>query len=437
MNKHTRWLNGEINRWLEERVISPEQAETLRNRYRDHSSAVPWGLLVFASAGAIVVGLGVILLIAYNWDDIPKAGKLALVFVALIAAHVTGIRLLRRDGWQPKLGEALVLLGTMIFGAGIWLVAQVYNIDEHYPNGFLFWALGALGMAWAIRSTAHGLVAVVLLVIWGGCETFGFRDPEYASILLLVFGVMTLAWRLKSVLLLSAALIGIQFLFAVNVGIWGSSAYAFTFSLALGALLVAAARLLEPKTPAFSDGPAALAFFGQGAFIVCGYLLTFEHSAEHLLNWNYNPGFQPTKAMVFGWTLFAGGIAGWVMLAWQAVQRRNLEVRREEWLIPIALLYCYGMAASGAQGWGGFIAWSFDLILLGIAAMWIWRGCQESRLLPTVVGSLLLSAVVLARYLDLFESLASRGVAFIVLGAIFIAEAMYYRKVRRASGGTP
>ncbi len=38
----------------------------------------------------------------------------------------------------------------MFYGAGIWLVAQIYNIDEHYPNGFLFWALGALAMAWAM-----------------------------------------------------------------------------------------------------------------------------------------------------------------------------------------------------------------------------------------------------------------------------------------------
>jgi hypothetical protein len=55
---------------------------------------------------------------------------------------------------------------------------------------------------------------------------------------------------------------------------------------------------------------------------------------------------------------------------------------------------------------------------------------------PTVIGSLLLAAVVLARYIDLFQSLAARGLAFIVLGGIFMAEAMYYRKNRRAEAAT-
>jgi len=51
------------------------------------------------------------------------------------------------------------------------------------------------------------------------------------------------------------------------------------------------------------------------------------------------------------------------------------------------------------------------------------------------VGSLLLAAVVLARFFDLFESLAVRGLIFVVLGAVLLAEGFYYRKLRRASAG--
>jgi hypothetical protein len=107
--------------------------------------------------------------------------------------------------------------------------------------------------------------------------------------------------------------------------------------------------------------------------------------------------------------------------------------------VPIALVYAYGLAASGmaTSAYAGFIAASFNFILLGIAIMWMWRGCSESRLRPTVVGSLLLAAVVLARYFDLFQSLVARGLAFIILGGIFMAEAMYYRKNRRAPAVVP
>jgi uncharacterized membrane protein len=440
MDNKIRWLLGEIERWKADGLVSTEQADRLRQRYDQPpappaAEAVPWGLLVFASAGAIVIGLGVILLFAYNWAEIPKFGKLALVFLAIIGAHAGGIRLLARPGWQPKLGEALAALGTMFYGAGIWLVAQIYNIDEHYPNGFLFWALGALAMAWAIRSTANGLLAVVLLTIWGCCETFDFRAPELWSVLLVAAGLLPLAWKERSALLLAATLASIQLLLAVNTVNWGGGAHAFTATLAWAVLLVAASRLTDADRPDFMGGATVMAFFGFGAFFVCAYLLTFQRSADSLLDWTSQYGPRPDLAHAFSWSLFALGLGGWGWIARRSLLQRELEVHREDWLLPIALLYCFGIATLNQRGWGQFVSLSFNLMLLGIAVMWMWRGCQESRLRPTVLGSLLLGAVVLARYFDLFQSLASRGLAFIVLGIIFVAEAMFYRKMRQTKGG--
>jgi uncharacterized membrane protein len=442
MDKQTRWLLTEIDRWKAEGVVSPEQADQLRARYDQPPAlgaapkeSVPWGLLVFATAGAIVIGLGVILLFAYNWDEIPKAGKLALVFLAVIASHAGGLHLLAKPGWRPKLGEAILALGTMFYGAGIWLVAQIYNIDEHYPNGFLFWALGALAMAWAVRSTANGLLAVVLLVIWGCCETFDFRQPQFWSVMLVAGGLLPLAWHNRSALLLAATLAAVQLLLAVNVFAWGSGAHAFTATLAWGVLLVAAARLTEADRAEFMGGPTVMAFFGFGAFFVCAYLLSFHDAADNLLDWSRRSGQRAGLAYAFSWALFALGLAGWLWIARRSLLQKELEIRREDWLLPIALLYCFGLAAMHQRGWGLFVSWSFNLVLLGVAIMWMWRGCQESRLGPTVMGSLLLSAIVLARYFDLFQSLASRGLAFIILGGIFIAEAMFYRKMRAAKEG--
>ena len=59
------------------------------------------------------------------------------------------------------------------------------------------------------------------------------------------------------------------------------------------------------------------------------------------------------------------------------------------------------------------------------------RGCRAGGLRETVLGSLLLAAVVLARYFDLFDSLAARGLAFLVLGGLLFAEGFFYRRRRR------
>lgn len=66
MSKQTRWLFSEIDRWTAEKIVSPEQAARIRDRYRATGPGTSWGLVVFSGIGATVVGLGIILLIAYN-----------------------------------------------------------------------------------------------------------------------------------------------------------------------------------------------------------------------------------------------------------------------------------------------------------------------------------------------------------------------------------
>jgi hypothetical protein len=90
---------------------------------------------------------------------------------------------------------------------GIWLVAQFYHIDEHFPNGFLLLGLGALAMVWAMPSIAQGLLAVTVLCIWGCSEGWGFDvASHWAPVLVLAAGGV-LAWRMRSLVLLAATLV--------------------------------------------------------------------------------------------------------------------------------------------------------------------------------------------------------------------------------------
>ena len=93
----------------------------------------------------------------------PKALKLMVVFAALFVSDGGALWVGRRSPERTGLIEGLRLLGTMMFGAGIWSIAQIYHIEEHYPNAPLIWslgALGALGFAWALPSLSQGFIAV-------------------------------------------------------------------------------------------------------------------------------------------------------------------------------------------------------------------------------------------------------------------------------------
>ncbi len=429
MSKQVRWLKAESERWVRERIVTPEQAGQIRALYPETPSA-PWGLLVFGGLGAAIVGLGIILLLAYNWDDIPKFGKLGIVFGAIAAAHGGGLWWRRRGGWRHGLAEVAFLLGTMVYGAGIWLVAQIYNIDEHYPNGFLYWGIGALALAWALESVPQALLATVTLAIWGVSECADFERPAGWALVLVAAGLGPLVWRKRSAVLGAAVLAALYALLLGSAGAWGGGSAAFAAAMALSVGLVAAVRL-RPEGAEYDRLEAVVRFFGWVGFLVCAYLLSFDKLADDLLDWSEVAGSARDQLLAYRWAPFGFAVALWGRLLMRAERGESTRVPWEEWLCPIGLAYCNLLGATGTGGDTLFVSLVFNLVCLGVAAMWMVRGCRDGSLKATVLGSLLLVAVVFARYFDLFDSLAARGVAFLLLGALLVAEGVYYRRCRQ------
>jgi uncharacterized membrane protein len=431
MSKLASWLNTESERWVRERIVTADQAARIRALYPVAKTAAPWGLIVFCGLGAAIVGLGVILLLAYNWDEIPKLFKLGLILGGTAAAHGTGLWLRGRDGWRAGMAEVAFLLGSMLFGAGIWLVAQIYNIDEHYPNGFLFWGLGALALAWALDSVPQGILAAVALTIWGLSECLGFDRELGWALVLLAAGLAPLVWRRRSALLGTVVLSGAYALLLANAGSWGGGSAAFAAALALSTGLIAMVRL-RPAGEEFSRLESVIRFLGWSGFLVCTYLLGFDRLADDLLRWRDGAGSPQAQLIAYRWAPLALATVLWGRLLMSAARGESARVPWEEWLCPIGLLYCTLLGATGTTHETLFVSLVFNLILLGVATMWMVRGCREGLLRETVLGSVLLAALVLARYFDLFDSLAARGLAFLLLGGLLFAEGFFYRRMRQA-----
>jgi uncharacterized membrane protein len=440
MNKHVRWLYAQLPDWVAQGAILPAQADAIRRFYPEPKAGLPWGMLIFSGIGAVVIGLGVILLLAYNWHAIPKLGKLGLIFGALLGAHASGLRLLQAPDWRRQLGEALSVLGTMLFGAGIWMVAQVYHIDEHYPNGFLLWGLGALAVAWALPSIAQGVLAAAALSTWGGTESLGFDTAAHSAPLLLAVGVGGLAWRDRSRLLLAVTLAGFYFLLLANAAD-AHSGLAFPAAMNLSVLLVALGCLAERSTR-FPGSASILKVLGWAGTLIVAYVLSFHEAADDVLRWHAHLVNERRwlPLAVYGWAPFALAMAAWAWVAMSARSRRLVTNGglTAQWLPPLTALLGQALAVGlPLRGEGAPVASEvaaagiFNLVLLAVAAMWMARGCREGELRLVILGSLLLVALVAARYFDLFESLALRGLVFLIVGGVLFAEGFFYRRARQ------
>jgi uncharacterized membrane protein len=435
MSKHTQWLHEQLKSWADEGLLSPEQAARLRERYPESKAAAPWGVIIFSGLGAVVCGLGVILLFAYNWQAIPKGGKLAIIFASIAAAHTGGLKLFVKDDWRKSLGEALTILGTMLFGSGIWLVAQIYHIDEHFPNGFLIWGIGALALAWAMPSVAQGALAVVLLAIWACSEAWGFDRAIHVAPLLILVAAGGLSWRLHSRVLLVFTLTAFTVTLLAAAG-QVEGGLVLPVWLYVAAAFVAVGKLCR-RHGNFGDSEPVWKFFGWLGFLICLYLFTFPDVLDDLLDWNRS-GNATNKVMVnvYAWTALGLAFLTWFPLLLEQIKHRaDRDTFRpdwgELWLVPLTPLLVHVICLTQLYHEDWLVAGSFNLVFLALAATWMAKGCREAMLRPTLLGSLLFGALMTARYFDLFESLLMRGLVFLTVGAILFAEGILFMRNRR------
>jgi uncharacterized membrane protein len=435
------WLFSEIQRWVREGIIDSTAAESIGRLYPQPQSKTsrPWALIVFSGIGAVIIGLGIILLFAYNWHDMTKFTKLSVVFGSLILAHFIGITLFIRSDRFKGIGEALCVLGTMLFGAGIWLVAQIYHIEEHFPNAFLLWGIGALLMAWTMPSIIQAIIAAVLFTIWAATESVEFSTAMpyvFALLLLLLPIVYTQCSRILLAVLLSAFTVSAIFVFAIY-----DRAEPVFYCLLCVFAIYTAASMMQQKFAGFEILTPIYFFFGMTGYFITLYILTFPFILNEIVEQKLNE-----LNIFYKIVPLAIMAAGWLFVGWQVVKKEKLKYFSYElFLMPLMSVFftCVSLgiikytAYSAGYHHDTVIRGSsypnivFNLVLLAHAVVMMAKGYKDLVLSQTIVGTLLLIALVIARYFDLFESLAVRGLIFVIVGVLIFGQGFFYVHSKR------
>lgn len=176
--KQQKLIAQEIETWTVEKLIGEELSATLLARYplKEQKANVSGALSLI---GSILVGLGALLFIASNWQHMAVGIKLLVIVTATIAAQYFGWRFKFEPGNRPKLGSALLILGCLFYGGGIWLIAQIFNIDTNFADGILLWAIGTLATTLVVRTVPLACLSSILLAFWAFAKLdfAGSTDP--------------------------------------------------------------------------------------------------------------------------------------------------------------------------------------------------------------------------------------------------------------------
>lgn len=429
MQKEAAWLLGELQDLIARDVLDESAAERLRVHYAQAATpqGLGWGMILLAIGGAALVGLGVILIFAHNWENWTPGLRVALSLAPLLLGQLAVFYALRNGShvWSEGAG----MFTALAIGASIALIAQTYQFGGDLPRFILIWTLLALPLIYLLDSSAVAalcwLGALGWALVsphegwWGESAQAALRLPAFLLLASLPLPHLMrqirldrfsarVAWLLRvALLVLATGLAAVQDHRQLDELLLAYASMAAVAALA-GRLYFSGARGLWGNP---------LQGAGQLVVLAIALLMTIREIWHDV-------------AMPHSTLLPIPCALGLVAL-WLAAKL----ARRDGPLLPFVfaaltpVLFLLDALAAHQPGLVSVLGHCYALLL---AAALIRTGLHQGRLGLANEGAGLIAAVVLLRFFNDDLSYVVRGVGFIVTGAGFFAANVWLR--RRMSG---
>jgi uncharacterized membrane protein len=158
-------LQKNLDRWISAGILDAATAGRIRSfeESRGSGERLRWPVLLALALGGVLLCAGILLFVAAHWDELTAGSRFALVLLMVAAFPVGGALTSEKF---PALSATFHAIGTVCLGAGIFLAAQIFNLEANWTNGILLWAVGAL-MGWLLlRKWPHAALLALLVPTW-------------------------------------------------------------------------------------------------------------------------------------------------------------------------------------------------------------------------------------------------------------------------------
>ena len=377
-------LARDVAGWRREGLIDEEQERAILARYGVEGARavralrLGWFATAVSIVGAIVLAAGVVLLFATNWDEMPSWFRTAAIFAGMSASYGLGYALIYRYNMQ-RIGSAMLLLGVLLYEAGLFLLAQIYSMPVDSPILFLLAAAGAFPLAYLFGSRIILLVALANVTGWviGEMVTRYPDSPKTQSALLVV--------------------------------------------ATLGIGLYAIGRL-HALRDAFAHFAETYVFAGLLVLMGLVYVFTFDEPWSAMIDAGVKSYAAPPVVYVAIVVTAAIVATEWLL------RPRDIESQVDAGAQAVLI----GVAALVATwpGWTGY-AVVFNGVYFAVAAGLVTRGYLRGDERYVNVGLLAVAVGLLTRYVDVFWSLLAGSAFFMIGGLLLLAVAFALERMRR------
>jgi uncharacterized membrane protein len=396
-------LEVDLAQWEGDGVIAPATLATIRAALPPLAPGVNIPVMV-AIVGGLLIAAAFLAFVAAHWIELARLLRLAMLLAGIVAAYGLGGWLAR--GGRPVLADLCSSVGSIIFGAGIALVGQMYHLGGDFAGGMLLWAIGALAAAALTGSRGALAVALAVASIWTSMRVFEIRDVphfSYLAVWLLAAG-LALAWNSR----VAAHLVALAAL-----PWWIATAFQVelepSFVLGDGAALLfgTGLALAAAPWPRASSAGAVLSIYG--AFVLAGVATLEVATANDFFRPQVGAASQPLWAM-------SCGVAGVIFAFAVAATTRRAGAAFAGMAMGLVLLAAVLWSPTQAgEPWLAYACVLCAMLCLAVSAM-----LDNAR--PRIVaGWLGIAGVIAAITWAVKGSLLHRSIFLALAGAVAIA----------------
>ena len=159
------FLTNEIIKWRDEGIIDKAASEKIAALYDiDLQNVSDNKSFILKIVAYLFFSLSLITLIGANWEEMPRFVRLLIVVGILAFVNLSAFFVLKKGNETQS--TALFFLGNFCYGAAIALIAQIYHLGEHMPDGVLLWAIGAFVLSIAAKNSILVAQSLAIALVW-------------------------------------------------------------------------------------------------------------------------------------------------------------------------------------------------------------------------------------------------------------------------------
>jgi uncharacterized membrane protein len=164
------YLLSKIEEWVEDGLISPEQAEALRQREAEGAAISPARRVkadeIFVYLGSLVVFLALAFLVGLNWGELESAGRILSLLVPTVVMLALGWRL-RGSESAEEARRLRLRRGAEALWLGACLLSVLFFVVTFYELGLIDLSERGPADPWVVLSCllATGVAAVAFVLL--------------------------------------------------------------------------------------------------------------------------------------------------------------------------------------------------------------------------------------------------------------------------------